>query len=399
MKRIIILKDTIKYDNVLKLIIFLFPFLPAFGGKSYINILVIPIAALLLTSYKSTFSRSSMILALITVLSIISLLLSNPSLDIRNLFQLILFEIILFFCYQCGRLIVLDNKLINVLLAILFAESVICLLELSSIELRSRIFTIYGINIAKYITESQSLFSVVGTIGNPNDYAIFINLLFILIILADRELNSELVSKSTVLESVAFLLSAINIYFSFSRTGVLLFLMLVILIGIESHNHWFLFLVILVTVVFYHNINKLGSNALIRRFEGVFIGGLDIDFGARERMWRIYLDEIRHFNLRHLFLGMGNNYYETFFSAVDNQYIYIMLSNGVLGIIIYILKILFIIIWDGPRHLKVHLLLLILISGIVMSIGPLENILIFLFLGVFEERHEKKPLSNNWIIS
>jgi hypothetical protein len=251
--------------------------------------------------------------------------------DINSLFSLVKISLVFYISLWLGSKSKFKdaNQLILILSGGLFISSILSIIQYLDIGgLGSYIFLLYGKEESMQYGISRSI----GSIGNPN-YAAFFHIIGLI------SLFSLNVKKYYIIYYTAIVLVVLSTILTFSRTGLiaLLFVSFISLVYKKKYKALIMLYTLGVLVVI-PNINYFISNT---RY--AIIGGnndtFDVTLNGRTDM--IWSQKLQFF-FENILLGIGsaknenaigNNLFA--FTVFDNSYLYLLVTAGIIGVIIY----------------------------------------------------------------
>jgi hypothetical protein len=265
------------------------------------------------------------------------------------------------------------------------AQAIWGILQIYSDKFRIFSLTSYA-NFDKYNYgfENWRVGRVVGTIGNPNTYGVFIVLIavFIVTVLITQYNQDNARRKITTILSIAmFFLCAYAIVLSQSRTAYVLLafgLILSVIYNTRGNKKIIkIALLLIIFVILYFYIPFIS-----RRF------GYDsfLSIGSRVPIWEMFIDNYINNMSFHFLIGYGSDYVSNIGKSVDNYYLLLLLKYGLVGLLSYCVMVF--AIFKSFTNIKMYDIkifltisyMLVLISDITGTINQHSDMTIFLFI-------------------
>lgn len=332
--------NSMTYNMILLTIILLVFYAPNIGNRDYIGIIIVYLFAVLF-SLVSKIQLDKIVLSIILYTSVIVIIdLINMfiySSSILYMVRIFIYALIPILSYLVGKFLSTKIDIIFLNKSILFIgviQALFGILQVYSDKFRFFSLTNYA-NFEKYNYgfENWAVGRVVGTIGNPNTYGIFmaVIILFMINIIIPQDQKN----KNRVSIKISFILCVYAVILSQSRTAYLLLtfgIILSILLRRKNklRNILAMLLMILIFIVVFINVPFL-----LKRFSIDSI----LSFGNRLPIWKTYINEyLNPLNFKFI-IGYGSNYIKDINQSVDNYYLQIILQYGIIGLLDYCIMI------------------------------------------------------------
>ncbi|SEP76176.1 O-Antigen ligase [Virgibacillus subterraneus] len=228
--------------------------------------------------------------------------------------------------------------------------------------------------------ETWSVGRIVGTIGNPNTYGVFIVvfIMFIINILIPRYKEKLYV---LILLIITLLMSSYAVILTQSRTAYILFALGLLLSFLFSKMNLLLKLLTLVIGGIIGFVIVASLPFITRRFS---VGDL-LTVGSRVEIWKTYINTYLYpININTLF-GHGTHFVRDIGKAVDNYYLKIVMQYGLIGLLLYlgmVSKLIFLFIKRPRNNMSIFVFIsitVILISDFAGTINMQPDVTTFLF--------------------
>ena len=379
-------------------LIFMDLFLPYIYGKRYYStFLVCLVFFVLILKTRQPINIIIKRLLILTIAELLnsyfSVLVGKNEYSLRELVLNSVSILIPLLSYYCGfRLIRAKGRKIGleeVLSGLILAECVVGISQLLFVPFRIVSLQLYS-SLDKYTqTFSGGLIRIVGTLGNPNNYACLIAIL--------SSLNLYLYFQSNRLAKKAMpiilnmLFATIVIVFSQSKTALVIYLALIAYVMIDSSNlkRAVLFLLILVpTIIILLKFTTVG---------GIFAEYLNVSdnmtLGGRKNIWLKYFEVFKSKNLSNMLFGNGPSFFKSIDSSVDNAYLDVIIANGIFGLVLYFAKYLVIVFQPKNEYVnkaKKIIIFGILILSITSQLDLISSIAYYLIFGALDSLADMK---------
>ncbi len=373
-------------------LIFMDLFLPYIYGKRYYSsFLVCFIFFLLILKTKQPVNEIVKRLFILTIAELLSsyfsVLVGKNEYSIRELVLNSVSILIPLLSYYCGfRLIKVRGRkssLDEVLFGLTLAECVVGISQLLFVPFRMVSLQLYS-SVGKYSqTFSGGLIRIVGTLGNPNNYACLIAILSSLNLYLHFQSNK--LAKKVMPIIFNMLLATIVIVFSQSKTALVIYLALISYVMLDSNNlkRVVLFLLILVPIII-----------ILLKFStigGIFAEYLNVSdnmtLGGRKDIWLKYFEVFKSKNISNMLFGNGPSFFKSIDSSVDNAYLDVIIAYGVFGLALYFAKYFILILWSKNRCInkaKKVIIFGILILSITSQLDLISSIAYYLIFGALD---------------
>lgn len=386
------MKIAINNNKSCSYIIFIFFFLvfyfPKVMGRDYIGLIFLYfIFMIIILTGKLKFpSLSLIILSYSIVIILFELLNQFENGSYVEIARAVVYSLIPFVAFSVGFILSKYCKyckyssIFKIIYIIGIIQALIGMLQLYSTTIMEFTLNNYS-NYEKYIVGFQTwkIGRIIGTIGNPNTYGIFMAIFTIFLLIV----NKEIYNKKHILILFSIFISVFAIIFSQSRAAYIVFAIGLYFVYIKNTNGLFkkmsyavLFVIVLILILLY-------GNFITWRFtpESLF------SLGNRMNTWKYYIDfEFLPFDI-HSIIGHGDLYIRKIGKSIDNYYLNILIQQGILGIIYYIFlnlviynKIKYVTNTNVKKFLRISLIM-ILISDLTGAVNMNFKIVIpFYFL-------------------
>ncbi|WP_144316888.1 O-antigen ligase family protein [Clostridium baratii] len=271
------------------------------------------------------------------------------------------------------RNIEIIDKIIKIIVVIEFLISIGQLYSPILRKITLNIFSNYDKYAEKFEIGSPR---VVGSIGNPNTFALF---LFILLILLMNGFENK--AKFRFLDIIICLICIYNIILTKSRTIFILMITYLCLYIIISKIKIKLKVLFLLILICFTSLNTIQINNVFGRIDKTSIQSM----GNRKEIWNSAL-ESKNKSEFELILGDSKLTSERFTKTTDNYYITIFIIYGSIGVLIYLINNIIILFYINKYiHVKYRLgliisLIVIFISDITGTFNRNIKIEMFIFL-------------------
>ncbi len=363
---------------------------PIINGKGYYGAIILIIFSLF-NLFNNDLTKSSLYLLILSLIEIVlynvSALNSISLYNNKMIFNDHVSIMIPFFMYNLTNSSktakINKDGMTNILIYIILVESITGIAQLAFPAARDIIIKLYASQ-EKYAQRYKGeIVSITGTVGNPNSYAAIIAVVanVLLYIIITQSLEER---KRTLIIGI-IIISIIDIVISRSRTGIIIFFSMFIYILIVNKRYKGLFLLIIsevgLLIIFWNTIETL---LIFQRFadrENMR------SLGGRIYIWDSILDLLINQPICKLVIGNGKNFYKSILTAIDNGYLEALVSYGIAGIFLMILKYGF--LWNYTRNrnrknLKRIILIGILLFLITSELDFISTIVYFLLFGCID---------------
>ncbi|PKR77812.1 hypothetical protein CEY16_07740 [Halalkalibacillus sediminis] len=278
----------------------------------------------------------------------------------------------------------LNKNLVNKLILITgFGQVLIGIAQVYNKPFRIASLTYYSdFEKYNYGFEAWEVGRIVGTIGNPNTFGVFV-VIFITYILTTLLSNYKYSTKYNIILIFILLTSSYAIILSQSRTAYLLLAVSVVLSLLLSKINILIKSMLLLAVVL--SFILIFTNSLLGTQR--FLAENTSTLGGRIHIWTTFIENhLSPFTIQNLF-GYGFFYVRDIGKAVDNYYLQLVLQYGLIGLLLYLNIFLYAIksflstvrVSENSIFIIVSIII-ILISDITGTINMSLNISIFFFL-------------------
>ncbi|WP_101842476.1 O-antigen ligase [Halobacillus sp. Marseille-P3879] len=361
---------------------------PSIFGRDYIGIVLLYLFLLLIMFKGINFNKLTLlILGYVMVTTLVEFLnLYTYPASFQLIIRTLIYNFLPLAAFLVGSFLTgrMTNKTFSqVIFLVGFVQIFVGLAQVYSESFRLFTLSNYA-DFEKYNNnfETWEVGRIIGTIGNPNTYGVFIVIfvLFICNVLLPKYKNN---SKIKVLLTTTLLISIVSIILSQSRTAyILLAIGLVISIVLNKKSSlnkfmWFIITALSLIILLFYN------EFVSQRFTNESLTSL----GGRVEVWKTFIDNyLFPFNINSL-IGSGVERISDIGIAVDNYYLQLLLQYGVIGLILYI-SIFIVIIGHFLFYFRISkystfiisTILVVLISDMSGSVSMNPDITVFLFL-------------------
>lgn len=332
--------NSITYNMILLTIILLVFYAPNIGNRDYLGIIIVYSFAILFSLVsKIQFDKIGLSIILyafvIVIIDLVNMLIYSSS--VLYVLRIFIYALIPIVSYLVGKFLSARIDIVFFNKSIIFIgvmQAMFGVLQVYSNKFRIFSLANYA-NFEKYNYgfENWAVGRVVGTIGNPNTYGVF--MIVIILFLMNIIIPQKHKNKNKVPIIISFILCVYAVTLSQSRTAYLL-LALGILVSVlfrrKNKLRNFLIMLILILIFIFVFINV---PFLSRRFS---INSI-LNFGNRLPIWKTYINEYLNPININLIIGYGSKYIRDIGKAVDNYYLQIILQYGIIGLFSYCIMI------------------------------------------------------------
>ncbi|WP_018394785.1 O-antigen ligase family protein [Bacillus sp. 37MA] len=324
--------------SLFALIIIMTFFAPNLLGRDYLGITTLFASLIIVLLYEKIIINKLTILIFVYVIFTIFVdLISNfnyptsPVFIVRtfiySLVPLVAFILGSFFNNRLN-----ENSVNKLILITGFGQALIGLAQVYNESFRAVTLNYYA-NFEKYNYgfEAWEVGRIVGTIGNPNIFGVFLVIfsIYILTILLPKYQNNI---KYTFILIIILLTSSYAILLSQSRTAYLLLALGIVASILLSKKNILIKSILLSLILLVLALIYINNPIVSRRFEAENIDTL----GGREDIWRIFIKNyLSPFTIQS-FVGYGFYYVRDISKAVDNYYLQLILQYGFIGLLLYL---------------------------------------------------------------
>lgn len=389
----------IKY-KIYILLIFSILFLPSIFGTRYYPALFIYIASLfLMLRNAGRISKKFKILILLALFEFIeayiSILIGGGNYNLKDLFFYSLQIFIPLLAYYSGLKLIKNNYnteyiIKNIILIIIIAQSITGIFQIISPQFRMLTLQLYS-SMEKYTrTFSGGLVRAVGTIGNPNNYGCLISIfacLYLYLSLSNIKHNIKNISFLVTIITIATL----AIIYSQSSTAIIIYILLSLYVLINKKYLKYLLIFILIFLIFLIFMVNYNRN-IISIFISYFSLKDILAMHGRTDLWAKYFDIFKSELWMNKLFGNGEFLYSGTF---DNAYLKIIVSNGLIGLILYFLKMIIIISYPLKKNIsKAQNIIIfgIILLNITSELDLITQVIYFSVIGSLESLKNNKNM-------
>lgn len=366
--------------------------LPYISGKRYISSLLIVLTVIIIIiENKEQINRNIRILAIFTIAELVnnyvSIIISGTDYTFADLAAISITILIPVFSYFCAYKLVNKKRYKQkniefILVAISVMESLIGILQILFLPFRMLTLQLYS-SVEKYThTFAGEFVRVVGTFGNPNNYACFIAILFCV------NLNYIIKSKGKhYLFSIYAIITTIAIIFSQSKTAIIIFIVLIIytIFDFKNIKRLFLFTIFVgIAIIILLKVSNIG---------GIFLDYLDVSdnltLGGRKDIWIKYYDVFKNEGIINIIFGNGPNFFKSIDTSIDSAYLNALVAGGFTGLLIFIFKYMLLLSFSKSKNYnkEINIILLgIIILNITSQLDIISSIAYYLVLGAIDAK-------------
>jgi len=364
--------------------IFLILYAPSIYGKTYSGIIFLYILLFITLSKNKVFINNTIKLFIVYTFFMIlidtSLLFYNQT-SIVSIVEILVYRCIPLVSFYIGYYMKNFNRdnFLKIIFYSGFLQSLIGIFQMLFVDFRNLTFKLFG-NYEKYnkLFTERTFGRAIGSVGNPNYFAILIVIYIIFIICFYRQIK---VNNS--IKFLSFIISIYSLIFAQSNTGfilIILSLFIIFLLSLKNKfkikNNFFS----IIPIINFNNIKYFFSRIDINRIKSI---------GERIYIWNnLYNKLVIPYNY-HFIIGYGSIFIENY--TTDNYYLRLFLEYGAIGLFLFIF-LYFILIFNtfkikifAEKKFILTLIFLVLIASFVSE--PLLNIklspFIYLLFGFF----------------
>ena len=378
--------------------------LPYISGKRYFSsFLVFLILFFLFLKQKQPLNKvvwRLIVLAVAESLSnVISILVGGVDYSYKELLFNFIFILIPFSSYYCGLRLMKrkGNKgksVEKILLTVTIVECLVGAFQIIVPAFRVITLQLYS-SLEKYSqTFAGGLVRIVGTFGNPNNYACFVAILSCLNL--HFFLQSKRHGKSNISIIIIMVVATIVIVFSQSKTAAALYLLLMAyaLLDINNMKRVVLFSIIIGLAIFI-----MLKNSSIEGIFAEYLNSADnLTLGGRKNIWIKYLDTFKTNGFANILFGNGPSFYKNIDTSVDNAYLDVLIASGLFGLSIFFAKPFALLSRSDNecvKKAKKIVILGILILSVTSQLDLISAIAYYLVIGAIDSMSVKKKAIDN----
>ncbi|SKA08747.1 O-antigen ligase family protein [Selenihalanaerobacter shriftii] len=370
--------------NLFYFSIFIILYSPSIYGKTYFGVIYLYflLFIILLTNniYINKIIKLFIIYTFFILVIDITLLYSSQS-NIIAILEIIIYSFIPLISFYIGYYMKQFNreKIFKSIFYVGFIQSLIGILQMLFMNFRKFTFKLFG-NFDKYsrLFSERRFGRAIGSVGNPNYYAIFIVIYIVFLINFFHKIK---ISK--YIKILSLIISIYSLVFAQSNTGYLLMVVSLLFMLVLTFSHKFKIknsILSIVPIINFENFKYFFSRIDIDRIKSI---------GERVHIWKeLYNELIIPYNY-HFIIGYGSIFMEKY--TTDNYYLKIFLEYGIIGLILFVFLNLILVLKAtkiktfNEKKFVMILMFLILIANIVSE--PLLNVklspYIYLLYGLF----------------